>query len=503
MFPVALSPRISGTIPRDARRSLPHAAAKTGWLLGHAFGVNSRRWPAPTGLDPPHARCTEHLPNSVSDVLHHREGCLFRPACAGCSTCAKRSPGAGESVAQAATAAGNSAAGLAAATSSVHRIRRVQRRFRRTLRSGPVTAYQPVVAGRSKALCGCRGQVWSGSVPGRRVDGRTTARPPSRSAGGRARPIGGTVMTPASRSSQTSAPSCGQRANELSPPVTDAAAGRCERPSAQRGPPPGGLLGAVRTVAAGESLRVPAVTRRLIGRHAGHIRPSGTGEPRAGQALSGSNRREREVLSLIATGMSNEELAEAQFVSAETVKTYVSRLPAKLRLRDSATAHDGNDPARTWNPPSGCVQSHPLTQPVQAAPTGQLVPRGAGQRHRTRAAGHLDVDPPVPVADADHGRLPGCVLHRVGQSFLHHTVNAAAKPSIPRNRVVGMPPGLRYRNRSRAQVSRHCPDPSVSVPCESYTRMSPAGGPATAPAESTFFSSAATTAGRDRGRGTT
>jgi DNA-binding NarL/FixJ family response regulator len=98
------------------------------------------------------------------------------------------------------------------------------------------------------------------------------------------------------------------------------------------------LIGAVRTVAAGESLLAPTVTRRLIGRFAGRIRPSDPAEPAAGHPLSELTPREREVLSLIATGMSNAEIAGALFISTETVKTYVSRILAKLGLRDRVQA---------------------------------------------------------------------------------------------------------------------------------------------------------------------
>jgi DNA-binding NarL/FixJ family response regulator len=102
--------------------------------------------------------------------------------------------------------------------------------------------------------------------------------------------------------------------------------------------PPAELIAGIRTVAAGESLLAPAVTRRLIGRYAGRIRQSDPAEPSAGHRLSELAPREREVLSLIATGMSNAEIAGALFISVETVKTYVSRILAKLGLRDRVQA---------------------------------------------------------------------------------------------------------------------------------------------------------------------
>jgi DNA-binding NarL/FixJ family response regulator len=104
--------------------------------------------------------------------------------------------------------------------------------------------------------------------------------------------------------------------------------------------PPPELIAAVRTVAAGDSLLSPAITRQLIGRFGSRIRPAdGPGDPAApGHPLSTLTPREREVLKLIAAGLSNAEIAGALFLSAETVKTYVSRILAKLDLRDRVQA---------------------------------------------------------------------------------------------------------------------------------------------------------------------
>jgi DNA-binding NarL/FixJ family response regulator len=100
--------------------------------------------------------------------------------------------------------------------------------------------------------------------------------------------------------------------------------------------PPAELIGAVRTVAAGESLIAPAVTRGLIGRYAERLRPA---EVRAGHGpLAALTPRELEVLGLIARGLSNAEIAAELVIAAETVKTYVSRLLAKLDLRDRVQA---------------------------------------------------------------------------------------------------------------------------------------------------------------------
>jgi DNA-binding NarL/FixJ family response regulator len=92
------------------------------------------------------------------------------------------------------------------------------------------------------------------------------------------------------------------------------------------------LFDAVRVVAAGEALLAPAVTRRLIGEFA-RLRPRAT--PAALDALTP---RETEVLRLIAEGLSNPEIAVRLTVGEETVKTHVSRLLAKLGLRDRTQA---------------------------------------------------------------------------------------------------------------------------------------------------------------------
>ncbi|WP_320780427.1 response regulator transcription factor [Streptomyces sp. CRN 30] len=102
--------------------------------------------------------------------------------------------------------------------------------------------------------------------------------------------------------------------------------------------PPRELVDGIRTVAAGESLLAPAVTRRLVGRFADRIRPErarGSGVP---QVLSVLAPRETEVLTLIAEGLSNAEIADRMVLSRETVKTYVSRILTKLDLRDRVQA---------------------------------------------------------------------------------------------------------------------------------------------------------------------
>jgi DNA-binding NarL/FixJ family response regulator len=98
---------------------------------------------------------------------------------------------------------------------------------------------------------------------------------------------------------------------------------------------PAELAGAVRTIAGGESLLDPAVTRHLVGRFAARLRAPG---PSAGEQLAGLTPRELEVLRLIAAGLSNAEIAATLVISSETVKTYVSRILTKLALRDRVQA---------------------------------------------------------------------------------------------------------------------------------------------------------------------
>ena len=95
------------------------------------------------------------------------------------------------------------------------------------------------------------------------------------------------------------------------------------------------LFDAVRVIAAGEALLAPSVTRRLISEFA-QLRPVAASHPPA--ALSALTPRETEVLKLMAEGLSNLEIAARLVVSEETVKTHVSRVLAKLGLRDRTQA---------------------------------------------------------------------------------------------------------------------------------------------------------------------
>ncbi|GAA3478247.1 response regulator transcription factor [Streptomyces yanii] len=91
------------------------------------------------------------------------------------------------------------------------------------------------------------------------------------------------------------------------------------------------ILTAIRVVAVGEALIAPRVTRRLIEEFA--ARPEPTAAPRHG-ATEGITDREREVLTLIGRGLSNDEIAGRLFISPATAKAHVRRLFSKLAARD-------------------------------------------------------------------------------------------------------------------------------------------------------------------------
>jgi DNA-binding NarL/FixJ family response regulator len=90
------------------------------------------------------------------------------------------------------------------------------------------------------------------------------------------------------------------------------------------------LLNAIRTVAAGDALLAPSVTRRLIA----HFTEADRVPKPTPRGLAELTEREREVLALVARGLSNAELAETLHVSLPTTKTHVSRILTKLGARD-------------------------------------------------------------------------------------------------------------------------------------------------------------------------
>ncbi|MFK0159199.1 response regulator [Streptomyces sp. NPDC090499] len=96
--------------------------------------------------------------------------------------------------------------------------------------------------------------------------------------------------------------------------------------------PPGELLAAIRSVHSGDAVVAPSTTRRLLDRFAPML-PAVGGEPRH-QELDRLTEREREVMVLVAQGLSNGEIASRLVLSEATVKTHVGRILTKLGLRD-------------------------------------------------------------------------------------------------------------------------------------------------------------------------
>jgi DNA-binding NarL/FixJ family response regulator len=94
------------------------------------------------------------------------------------------------------------------------------------------------------------------------------------------------------------------------------------------------LIAAIHTLAAGDSLLSPSVTRRVIEQMAAQPAP----DPSVRERLDEITPREREVLELIARGLSNTEIARALVVEESTVKTHVKHVLTKLRLRDRVQA---------------------------------------------------------------------------------------------------------------------------------------------------------------------
>ncbi len=98
--------------------------------------------------------------------------------------------------------------------------------------------------------------------------------------------------------------------------------------------PAADFVAGIRVVAAGEALLAPSVTRRLIDQFA--QRPAA--KPAGGKELADITEREREVLALVARGLSNAEIADLLVLSEGTVKTHIKRIFMKLNLRDRTQA---------------------------------------------------------------------------------------------------------------------------------------------------------------------
>ena len=116
------------------------------------------------------------------------------------------------------------------------------------------------------------------------------------------------------------------------------------------------LIRAVHTIAAGESLLSPSVTRRVINRMAGHAGPQLSADESAVEDLTP---REREVLEMLAGGLSNAEIANGLVIEESTVKTHVKRILMKLELRDRVQAvifayEHGLVPSRTTPSARSC-----------------------------------------------------------------------------------------------------------------------------------------------------
>lgn len=99
--------------------------------------------------------------------------------------------------------------------------------------------------------------------------------------------------------------------------------------------PPERLLEAIRVVASGDALLAPRVTRRLLDRFVERL-PSV--DPAVATHVESLTDREREILRLVARGLSNAEIAKELFLGETTVKTHVSSVLSKLRLRDRVQA---------------------------------------------------------------------------------------------------------------------------------------------------------------------
>jgi DNA-binding NarL/FixJ family response regulator len=104
--------------------------------------------------------------------------------------------------------------------------------------------------------------------------------------------------------------------------------------------PPASLLAAIRAVAGGDAMVAPRATRSLLDRFAGKFvtAPPAVDDPDAQRRLASLTERERQVLTLVAEGLSNVEIGERLNVAETTVKTHVGRVLTKLEVRDRVQA---------------------------------------------------------------------------------------------------------------------------------------------------------------------
>jgi DNA-binding NarL/FixJ family response regulator len=116
--------------------------------------------------------------------------------------------------------------------------------------------------------------------------------------------------------------------------------------------PPEQLIAAIRTVAGGDALLSPAVTKRVISQFARTPRAP----PKEFDELTA---RERDVLRLITNGLSNAEIGRELFISETTVKTHVTRVLQKLNLRDRARAIVLAHQTGVFDTPPGAARSQP------------------------------------------------------------------------------------------------------------------------------------------------
>jgi DNA-binding NarL/FixJ family response regulator len=98
------------------------------------------------------------------------------------------------------------------------------------------------------------------------------------------------------------------------------------------------LIAAVRSVAAGDAVISPRITRELLNRHADHLDIGISGASALSDPLASLTPREREVFQALAAGMTNSEIGSELFMSEATAKTHVNRILTKLGLRDRVQA---------------------------------------------------------------------------------------------------------------------------------------------------------------------